>query len=141
MPHIDNLDSQGHTALFLACKKGNLEVATECAKLLINAGANVNFSTKTLKMNPLHWAASNGDARLVKLLLRNKALQTKSARGFVPVDMAGFCDKRAVVEVFAADLSIRIYKKLQENQSNNIDSLRNSIAERDLLQKALSLEE
>lgn len=45
----------------------------ETAKLLVGSGANVNFVREVVGLTPLHWAAYNDDAELVRFLLANGA--------------------------------------------------------------------
>ena len=91
LPEIDSLDKNGYSPLFLTCWKGYKgKIANEereevfenrliCARVLIEEGADVNFTTKRLKMTPLHWAAYHGDPKLVKLLIDRNAESTRSA--------------------------------------------------------------
>lgn len=76
------MDNNGRSPLFLVCFKGYLgaealagkteETQTkrmECAKILIDNGAQVNFTTSKIYMTPLHWAAYQSDEQMVSLLL------------------------------------------------------------------------
>ncbi len=88
-PDLDIRSSENLTALAHACSDGNFE----CARLLVEAGAKVNFSTKlvrpnesssdpvsmlvekmlgaaSIELSPLHYASAAGDPRLVYLLLQ-----------------------------------------------------------------------
>ena len=42
-------------------------------------------------MTCLHWAAYQGDSRLVEVLLNKGAKQSLTTLGNAPVDIAGFC--------------------------------------------------
>lgn len=55
----------GATPLFFACDRGSVEVA----RLLVEAGADINASDTFYKSNPLTWAVSRNRAAVVKLLL------------------------------------------------------------------------
>ena len=79
---IDAPDHNGYTPLYLVCYKGFLgaegvagnspevkEKRMQCVKILLAAGANINFMTKKLWMTALHWAAYQGDAEMVELFL------------------------------------------------------------------------
>ena len=56
--------------------------------------------TPKLHMNPLHWAAYQGDHDLVQLLLNNGAVQMPNVYGLYPVDIAGFSKKSEVILTF-----------------------------------------
>ena len=84
---IDAKNAEDLTPLFLACLYGKpksavleneettaiQEVRLKCVKILVDNGAKVNFTTKKLKMTPLHWAAFNGDTHVVKHLINEEA--------------------------------------------------------------------
>ena len=55
----------GATPLFFACDRGNVEVA----RLLVEAGADINATDTFYKSNPLNWAVSRNRSAVVKLLL------------------------------------------------------------------------
>ena len=108
---IDVLDSNGNTALYLCCMKGYLggqgmentlaqDKRLQCVHILLSQGANINFKTEKLKMTCLHWAAYQGDARLVELLLDKYAVQTVTTFDIAPVDIAGFCGNTDAVLSF-----------------------------------------
>ena len=139
VPEIDLLDGKGYTALFYACWKGHKGKVTPeeidqvkknrftCACLLIDEGANVNFTTQKLGKTPLHWAAYHGDVDLVRTLLRKGAVQQKSNQGYAPVDIAGFCSNGKVIEVITHELALRIHKdeilktKMKEDELDFLD--------------------
>lgn len=55
----------GATPLFFACDRGSVEVA----RLLVEAGADINATDTFYKSNPLNWAVTRNRAAVVKLLL------------------------------------------------------------------------
>ena len=65
---INKKDSDGNTALHLAIRARNQEVA----EVLIDNGAEVNARDK-YKRTPLHRAAEEGDEGMVRLLIRKRA--------------------------------------------------------------------
>ena len=82
----DVRDHNGYTPLYLVCNKGFLgsegmvgmtqeikEKRLACVRILLQRTADVNFKTPILGMTPLHWAAYQGDAEMVELLLENNA--------------------------------------------------------------------
>ena len=64
-------------------------------------------------MTPLHWAAYQNDADMVKYLIENGAESFKTTLGNTPVDIAGFCKNTSVVLIFCKDLEKKI---LAENE-------------------------
>ena len=85
---IDVLDHNGYTPLYLVCYKGYLGAEgvagnspeikmkrIECVQTLLKEGANINYMTPKLRMTPLHWAAYQGDAAMVQILLDANAIQ------------------------------------------------------------------
>lgn len=66
---IETIDTQGNTALSIACDKGFLEIATA----LIRRDANINTLNK-YKQTPLMRAASNGHETIIDLLLKDQSI-------------------------------------------------------------------
>ena len=79
---INAPDQRGFTPLYLVCWRGYLgatisssnspeikEKRLACAKILIENGADIDFTSPKLRMTALHWAAFQGDADLAQLLL------------------------------------------------------------------------
>ena len=96
----------GRTALIWACQKGHLE----CAKLLIDAGADVNFAESgddDVGGTPLSWAITFGHLNTVQLLLKKGAI----------------CDegegKRPVLGWAAASGNVGLFKRLVDNWLDN----------------------
>ena len=137
-PDLPNFN--GYSALYLVCFKGyaggdptamnqptTLKQKRECVQILIQASANVNFQTPMLLLTPLHWAAHQGNSEITQLLIDNGAKMTISARGYTPVDFAGFCGKDNIVQTYASDLSSRIktetdlMKSAKENGNTPVD--------------------
>jgi cytochrome c len=78
---INEID--GVTALYIACEKGNLDLA----KLLIDRGADVNLPV-SWQRTPLYAATNGGYADIVKLLLENGADPNHLAKAQTPLHMA-----------------------------------------------------
>ena len=70
-----------------------------------------------LELTPLHWAAHQGNSEITQLLIDNGAKMTMSARGYTPIDFAGFCGKDNIVQTYAADLSKRIIAEVEHMKS------------------------
>ena len=85
----------------LADWPGNYPNNCETAKILINAGADVNapFLGKAHSETPLHWAASNNDVHLIDTLLDHGA--NIDAEGGV-IDRTALADARAFLQLEAA---------------------------------------
>jgi len=82
-PKIDlnTLNSLGESPLMLSALKGDLELATQ----MVKKGADVNKTGWT----PLHYAASNGNVSVIKLLIENYAyIDAESPNGTTPLMMA-----------------------------------------------------
>uniref|UniRef100_A0A3B4VG47 Ankyrin 1 n=1 Tax=Seriola dumerili TaxID=41447 RepID=A0A3B4VG47_SERDU len=76
--------STGFTPLHIAAHYENMSVA----QLLLNRGANVNFTPKD-ELTPLHCAARNGHVRIIEILLEHGApIQAKTKNGLSPIHMA-----------------------------------------------------
>lgn len=79
---VDELDG-GITALYVACEKGNVDLA----RLLISRGADVNLMVK-LQRTPLYGAIKGGYANIVKLLLDSGADPNLIAKLQTPLHIA-----------------------------------------------------
>ena len=110
----------GFTPLLEACKKGYIgaefikdsekvrDDRYAVVKLLIEKGADVNIQANLVKMTPLHWACYNNDFDVVKLLLDKGAVQTRASNGNYPVDIAGVCGYKDVVNVICKNLRHKV---------------------------------
>jgi ankyrin repeat protein len=72
---------------------------------LLTLGAQANFTNDFVKMTPLHWAAYNDDPKTTQLLLDNGATQTYNSDNNSPIDIAGMCNNKDVVDVFLSQMS------------------------------------
>jgi cytochrome c len=79
---VDEIDG-GVTALYIACEKGNLELA----RLLVSRGADVNIVVR-LQRTPLYGALMGGYADIVGLLLENGADPNQVAKSQPPLHIA-----------------------------------------------------
>lgn len=66
--NVDERNKEHATALYIACREGH----TECVRLLVEAGADVNITTKT-RRRPLHCASMNNHVGVARLLLEHGA--------------------------------------------------------------------
>ena len=86
--------NDGHTPLLVACRDGHYDVA----KLLINAGADVNAVEPVFGAVPLHKAVYNGRADITRLLIEQPKIDLNfqgSTNGYTPLHDAlwhGFVD-------------------------------------------------
>lgn len=84
---VDSRNGNDLTPLFLVCLKGYVGAEgigsktdsvkmkrLEIARLLIDKGADVNYTRAVVGLTPLHWAAYNDDGELCRFLLANKAI-------------------------------------------------------------------
>ena len=103
-PHANDVNKDNHPPLYLACStdfKGFTEDEEEdkkivtikrskIVKLLLKAGAKVNYSSPIMKMTALHWAAYQGCSDVVRALLDYGAQPEMNLEKNTPVDIAGF---------------------------------------------------
>ncbi|XP_051171211.1 ankyrin repeat domain-containing protein 27-like [Leptopilina boulardi] len=82
---INTCNSQGQTALHIACDNGHVEIV----QLLLDAGANVNVINKIQGQTPLHLACLNNHTKVIKLLLNcgNCNINAKDNFGDTPLHL------------------------------------------------------
>eukprot|EP00347_Sterkiella_histriomuscorum_P001432 403372059 len=103
--HMDPIDNLGFTPLLYACFRGYDDMEEDavqdrikCVKMLVEADADLNFRKSTTFLTPLHWAAFNEDKNSVLYLLQNGAILQRGFNLHTPLDIAGICDNKEIVE-------------------------------------------
>lgn len=82
---VDERDTNGHTALMLACRLGHVELA----KALLEAGASPNRHTSDNEETVLHQLARNGgSAELIALVCSKAKLDRADRFGWTPLMVA-----------------------------------------------------
>ncbi|KAL6223307.1 hypothetical protein ACLB2K_006694 [Fragaria x ananassa] len=91
---LDSKDSQGRTALHMACANGHLDVV----EYLISRGVDLNATN--MEMNtPLHWACLNGHIEVVKkLILAGATVGVLNSYEKSPIDEAVSGQKMDVID-------------------------------------------
>jgi len=90
--NLNILNRQGESPLMLAALKGQLDLASQ----MVEKGADVNKTGWT----PLHYAASNSNLPLIKLLLENSAyIDAESPNGTTPLMMASMYGSAEAVKL------------------------------------------
>ena len=85
--HIEALDAELRTPLYLAVKFKQLEAA----KFLISVGADVNSRNLQMEAPPLFVAAQNNDVAMIKLLIQNHAsIEKGNVDGVTPLIQAAW---------------------------------------------------
>eukprot|EP00271_Cylindrocystis_brebissonii_P013612 TRINITY_DN3360_c0_g3_i1.p1 TRINITY_DN3360_c0_g3~~TRINITY_DN3360_c0_g3_i1.p1 ORF type:complete len:186 (+),score=41.10 TRINITY_DN3360_c0_g3_i1:478-1035(+) len=100
---VNTPDSEGRTALHMACANGHLDVV----RLLIESHADVNVLNSE-GSSPLHWAAVNGRIPIVELLMAhgaNPAVLNRLER--TPVDDALGAGHSKVLDVINTAMAAR----------------------------------
>ena len=96
-------NSHGESLLMLVCLKGNLKFS----QLLIERQADINHPGWT----PLHYAATNGNTKIVKMLLDESAyIDAESPNGTTPLMMAARYGSPEAVQLLikeGADIHLR----------------------------------
>lgn len=93
---LNSLNAKGESPLMMAAIKGDAAAAEQ----MIKKGADVNKTGWA----PLHYAASGGDARLVKLLIDNHAyIDAESPNGTTPLMMASMYGSTQAVKLLLAE--------------------------------------
>lgn len=101
---VNDIDSQGETALHKAVRLGHFAVA----KVLIEQGAEVN-AADSLGLTSLHWAALTGREAMVELLLINYAnvdARDYFAGGMTPMGIAKLLGYTTIQETMRNRYSI-----------------------------------
>lgn len=94
--NLNILNPAGESPLMIASLKGDVVTADK----LVKKGADVNKTGWT----PLHYAASNGHADVVKLLLENHAyIDAESPNGTTPLMMASMYGSPQVVKLLVEE--------------------------------------
>ena len=94
--NLNKLNLSGESPLMMASLKGDVLIANK----LVKKGADVNKTGWT----PLHYAASNGHAEVVKLLLENHAyIDAESPNGTTPLMMASMYGSPQVVKLLVEE--------------------------------------
>merc|ERR1711865_336658 len=74
----------------------------KCVLLLLNAGANVDARTRRLRRPALHYAAYEGHAEALKVLLQEQAdPETRDGEGWRPLQIAQFRCNSEVATILA----------------------------------------
>ena len=93
---LNILNAKGESPLMMAAIKGDVTAARQ----MIKKGADVNKTGWA----PLHYAASGGDARVIKLLLDNHAyIDAESPNGTTPLMMASMYGTSEAVQLLLAE--------------------------------------
>lgn len=97
--NVDAAEGDGSTPLHWAAYGDNLTLT----RLLLEAGADVNATTRLRAETPLHLAAQTGDPALVKLLLKHGAdPRQATAVGTTPLMLAAAAGSAATVDLLVA---------------------------------------
>ncbi len=85
-----HLVTDGNSNAFkMACYMGSFEVA----KLLMDAGCDLNLAENVNNTAPIHFAAMSGNVGLVKLLLHKCEKHCKDNDGYTALDLASRAGK------------------------------------------------
>jgi len=91
--NIEERDSKGRTALYLASQLGNKEVA----EILLKKGADVSAKESDFGYTPMHAAAWYGNEGVVRLLLQQADLNSKSNAGHTPLSLAQLWNRESII--------------------------------------------
>eukprot|EP01036_Dinobryon_divergens_P024633 gene24633-33102_t len=105
---VQKLDSEGHTCIHWAAKRGDYEIL----KYLHSAGAALDIaSTGDPRMMPIHWAASDGKIKSLKFFLDSRVdINALDGNGCTPVVTATQYNQVNAVAFFiksGADMTLR----------------------------------
>jgi ankyrin repeat protein/beta-lactamase regulating signal transducer with metallopeptidase domain len=92
---FDQLDKEGFALLHRMASGGH----AKSVQVLIDAGADVNVRQKTYQGTPLQYAANQGHAEVVKILLKGEAtIDAQDSFGRTPLMWAAMSGKKDVAE-------------------------------------------
>jgi hemoglobin len=92
------LDRGNHTPLYRLANECATDAGVEIARMLVDAGAEVNFCGGATRATPLHMAARRGHVGLAQALLEcGASLDARDTRGCTPLDRAVNCRRPEVV--------------------------------------------
>eukprot|EP01006_Ploeotia_vitrea_P017373 TRINITY_DN48489_c0_g2_i1.p1 TRINITY_DN48489_c0_g2~~TRINITY_DN48489_c0_g2_i1.p1 ORF type:complete len:910 (+),score=59.93 TRINITY_DN48489_c0_g2_i1:27-2732(+) len=98
--------SRNATALHFAIAGGN----TDCAKKLINAGADLNGVRDVYGLTPLHVACQSGSVEIVKYLLAQNVIDVNACDGDdeTPLHRAATNDHPEIIKLLLEDERVRV---------------------------------
>lgn len=96
----DMRDRGDHTPLYRLANECSAETGPEIVRILVRAGAEVNYNGGATRATPLHMAARRGYAGIARALLESGAsVVARDTRGCTPLDRAVNCRKPEVVRL------------------------------------------
>jgi len=95
LDRVDSLSDEGWTALCIAAKKGHFG----CVKMLISAGANVNFVHGETSTTPAHLVCEVGFFQCLELLINANADVNDRSPGYTPMANAVWYQHAACVKL------------------------------------------
>lgn len=107
--NINHVNSEGESALHLACAKNSKDVVEKILEL----DANPNLLTNELRQSPLHYAVKNNAVSCIEMFIKSSTEANFNARdinGETPISLAlseGFNDLVPVLIKGNADVNVR----------------------------------